>query len=153
MSPEAIVETISFGTPTGSARIAAVAIAVFPDPPAARTPWQRPSSNSRRTTTGAAAHIASTAGPRSVSAGEVEPARGGQLLARTSGSHARWPLRADVDERATATPGLAEPVAEERELLPLGVERADEDDGRRTRGVRLAAVGSRRSRSGWLGTP
>ena len=33
--PEAIVETISFGTPTGSARIASAAIAVPPDPPSA----------------------------------------------------------------------------------------------------------------------
>ena len=50
-----------------------VAIAVLPDPPAARTPWQRPSSKSRRTTSGAAAHIASTAAPRSVRAPRSNP--------------------------------------------------------------------------------
>ena len=44
VSPAATVETISLGTPTGSARIALVAIAVLPDPPAASTPSQRPSS-------------------------------------------------------------------------------------------------------------
>jgi gamma-glutamyltranspeptidase len=47
--PAATVETISFGTPTGSACIALVAIAVLPEPPAASTPSQRPSSCSRRT--------------------------------------------------------------------------------------------------------
>jgi hypothetical protein len=31
--PEARVETISFGTPTGSARIASVTMAVLPEPP------------------------------------------------------------------------------------------------------------------------
>ena len=36
VSPEASVETISFGTPTGSARIARVAIAEPPEPPSAR---------------------------------------------------------------------------------------------------------------------
>ena len=43
VSPDAIVESINFGTPTGSARMALVAIAVPPDPPAARMPSNRPS--------------------------------------------------------------------------------------------------------------
>ena len=98
MSPEAIVDTTSLGTPTGSARMAAVAIAVLPEPPAASTPWQRPSSNSRRTTTGAAAHIACDGRAAVGQRGEVEPARGGHLLARHVGRRARRPLRADVDQ-------------------------------------------------------
>ena len=44
MSPAAMVDTTSLGTPTGSARMAAVAIAVLPEPPAASTAEQRPSS-------------------------------------------------------------------------------------------------------------
>ena len=47
VSPAAIVETISFGTPTGSARIACVAIEVPPEPPSAGR-VERPSSCSRR---------------------------------------------------------------------------------------------------------
>jgi hypothetical protein len=37
-SPDATVETISFGTPTGSARIAGATMAVPPEPPAESTP-------------------------------------------------------------------------------------------------------------------
>ena len=61
MSPAAIVETISFGTPTGSARIAAVAIAVLPEPPAPSTPSIRPSACSRRASAAAASAIVPTA--------------------------------------------------------------------------------------------
>ncbi len=43
VSPDARVETISFGTPTGSARIARVAIDEPPEPPSASTPSTRPS--------------------------------------------------------------------------------------------------------------
>ena len=50
VSPAAIVETISLGTPTGSARMASAAIDVLPEPPAASTPSQRPSAYSRSTT-------------------------------------------------------------------------------------------------------
>lgn len=38
VSPEAMVETMSLGTPTGSRRIAAVARAVPPPPPSPNTP-------------------------------------------------------------------------------------------------------------------
>ena len=44
VSPEASVETISFGTPTGSTRIACAAIEELPDPPTERIPSSRPSS-------------------------------------------------------------------------------------------------------------
>jgi hypothetical protein len=75
VSPEAIVETISFGTPMGSARIACVAIAVPPEPPSARMPSSRPSSCSRRTTASAPRAIASTAAPRSPNATSAPAAR------------------------------------------------------------------------------
>ncbi len=42
VSPEATVETSSFGTPTGSARIARAAIDEPPEPPSARMPSRRP---------------------------------------------------------------------------------------------------------------
>ena len=43
VSPDATVETSSFGTPTGSARIARAAIDEPPEPPSARMPSSRPS--------------------------------------------------------------------------------------------------------------
>jgi hypothetical protein len=42
VSPEATVETISFGTPTGSWRIAKEASAELPDPPIEATASRRP---------------------------------------------------------------------------------------------------------------
>src|SRR3954470_17586599 len=42
VSPDATVETMSFGTPTGSSRIAAAAIEDPPEPPTAATPLARP---------------------------------------------------------------------------------------------------------------
>ena len=41
VSPDATVETSSFGTPTGSARIAGAAIDEPPEPPSARIPSNR----------------------------------------------------------------------------------------------------------------
>ena len=65
MSPADIVDTISFGTPTGNARIAAVAIAVFPDPPAPSTPSIAPAAWRRLASLAAPSAIARTAPPRS----------------------------------------------------------------------------------------
>lgn len=42
VSPDAMVDTITLGTPTGSLRMPAVAIAVPPDPPMEKTPSKRP---------------------------------------------------------------------------------------------------------------
>ncbi len=63
--PEASVETISFGTPTGSVRIAAVIIAVPPPPPRPSTASMRPSRCRAGTSAQAPRSIASMAGPRS----------------------------------------------------------------------------------------
>ena len=63
--PDAIVDTISFGTPTGSVRIAAVIIAVPPPPPSPSTPSNRPAAKSAGTSAHAPRCIVSTALPRS----------------------------------------------------------------------------------------
>ena len=42
VSPDAMVDTITLGTPTGSLRMPAVAIAVPPEPPMEKTPSKRP---------------------------------------------------------------------------------------------------------------
>ena len=61
-SPEATVETMSLGTPTGKARMAGVTMAVAPEPPAPMMPaipdW-------RRTHLSNAAVMPATAVPRS----------------------------------------------------------------------------------------
>ncbi|NBE52531.1 hypothetical protein GUY60_14065 [Streptomyces sp. YC537] len=64
-SPAAIEDTINFGMPSGSSRIARLAIDVPPLPPTARTPCTRPSACSRTTTSAAPRAIAVTATPRS----------------------------------------------------------------------------------------
>src|SRR4051794_9837856 len=65
VSPEASVETSSFGTPTGSACIAPAAIDEPPEPPSARIPSSRPSACRRPTSVSAPRHMAATAAPRS----------------------------------------------------------------------------------------
>ena len=62
VSPEAMVETITFGQPTGSARIACVAKVVPPDPPAETMP---PRSRRVATKRSKASAMAVTALPRS----------------------------------------------------------------------------------------
>ena len=57
-SPPPIVETITFGRPTGSARMAVVAIEVPPLPPIDRMPSTRPSARRRVTTAARPAAIA-----------------------------------------------------------------------------------------------
>jgi hypothetical protein len=65
--------------------------------------------------------------------GQLEPARCGHVLAPHVGRGARRSLGPDVDEQG-GDAGPLEPFAQERVLLPLGVEGADEDDGRGTHG-------------------
>ena len=60
--PDATVDTITLGTPTGRARIAGVIIAVPPDPP---IPTMPVTSSRDRTYASSAAAIAATAVPRS----------------------------------------------------------------------------------------
>src|SRR4051794_5911261 len=65
VSPDASVETISLGTPTGRSRIACAAIDELPEPPTAATPSSRPSACSRASTEAAPLPMAATAAPRS----------------------------------------------------------------------------------------
>ena len=65
VSPDASVETISFGKPAGSDRIAVVPMVVPAEPPREIRPWILPSSKSRRTTTAAPSAMAAMLLPRS----------------------------------------------------------------------------------------
>src|SRR5918998_1158484 len=65
VSPDATVETMSFGTPTGRSRIARAATDELPDPPSDSAPSTRPSPCSRRSTSAAPRPMASIAAPRS----------------------------------------------------------------------------------------
>ena len=62
--PEALGETISFGTPTGSACMAAAPSRAPSAPPRHSTPRMRPSANSRRQVARTPSAISSTAAPR-----------------------------------------------------------------------------------------
>ena len=75
MLPDATVEIISFGTPTGSARIAGVANAVAPEPPAEIRPSSLTPSlpDLPFTQVSNASAIAATAAPRSALNTPAEP--------------------------------------------------------------------------------
>ncbi len=130
VSPEASVETISFGTPTGRPRIACAAIDELPEPPTERMPSSRPSACKRRTISAAPRPIASTAAPRSPasrSAADVGPGGGRDLLLAHVGLRQRLE-HARVDQHDVHAL-LAQPRAQVVVLLALRVERAEQDDG------------------------
>ena len=62
--PDALGETISFGTPTGSACIPAAPSSAPSAPPRQSAPSSRPSDQSDRSTARTPAHMPSTAAPR-----------------------------------------------------------------------------------------
>ena len=62
--PDALGETISFGTPTGSACMAAAPSSAPSAPPRHSTPCTRPAPYSRRTTARTPSSISWTAAPR-----------------------------------------------------------------------------------------
>ena len=64
-SPDAIVDTISFGSPIGKSRTARAAIEDPPLPPTASTASTRPAASSSAATTAAPSPISVTAAPRS----------------------------------------------------------------------------------------
>ena len=135
--PEASVDTISLGTPTGSVRIAAVIIAVPPPPPRPSTASMRPSRCSAGTSAQAPRSMASMAGPRSraarSAARSAPPARATSAagMSAANGGSPRTP-RSITSVR---TPRCLQPFAHEGVLRALGVERAGEQD-RRHRGQR-----------------
>ena len=133
VSPEATVETMSFGTPTGRSRIACAAIDELPEPPTAAAPSRRPSACSRASTAAAPRPMASTAAPRSAGADElgvVGAAGARDLLARRRRASTCGSPSTPASTRSDVDAGLAEAVAQEAVLDALRVQRADEDDGR-----------------------
>ena len=142
VSPEATVETISFGTPTGSRRIASVASAVPPVPPSAPIASNRPSACSRDTISAAPRPIASIAAARSPAAASTctsAPAAAATSWRVTSGSVSGSPRIPRVDEQHIHA-ARRDPVAQKRVLAALRVQRPDRTTvGRRSRASLVAA--------------
>ncbi len=92
--PDALGETISFGTPTGRACMAAAPSRAPSAPPRHSTPRMRPSANSRTQVARTPPAISSTAAPR-------EPAR------RTSAS--AWPPARATSSRVTSAAHAGSP--------------------------------------------
>jgi hypothetical protein len=89
VSPEARVETISFGTPTGSARMPVVTTDEPPEPPMPSTPSSLPSSCSCSSSAAAPRPMAVVAAPRSpasASASTSSPAAPATSAREMSGS-------------------------------------------------------------------
>ena len=131
--PLALGDTSSFGTPTGSACIAAAPSSAPSAPPRHSTPCTRPSAN-RRTTSARTPSThqrhgrAARAGARCTSAERVAAGRGHLLAGRC---RPRTPARRGCRESITtaSTPQRLQPLAHVRDLVALGVERADQGDG------------------------
>ncbi len=106
VSPEATVETISFGTPIGNSRIAWVTSAEPPDPPRPPIASRRPSAWSRFTISAAPRAIVSTAAPRSparASSPTSAPAAAATSSRGTSGEASGSPT-IPASTRTTSTP-------------------------------------------------
>ena len=132
VSPEAAVETISFGTPIGSRCIACVASAVPPVPPSAPIASKpalgmEPQHDLRR----AAGHRLDRRAPvaRVRERLDVRACRGRHLLAGHVGLGERLAEDARVDQQHIH-PALADAVAEVGVLLALRVQRPDQEDRR-----------------------
>ena len=129
--PDALGETISFGTPTGSACMAAAPSSAPSAPPRHSTPCTRPSAYSRSTTARTPSSISCTAAPREpASRIVVEPVPGGarDLLARDVGRAAVGLAEDPGVDHDRARAERAQPVADVGDLGPLGVEGADQRD-------------------------
>ncbi len=123
--------SITFGTPSGSARIAAVPMVVPAEPPSASTPDSSPRAYASRASRAAPSAALVTASPRSACLPHGLERRPRQLedaLARDVGGDCRAAERADVDERHGDAPRRQQ-VADEGGLAALGVERREEEDG------------------------
>ena len=146
VSPEATVETISFGTPTGRPRIAMPAIDELPEPPTETIPSSRPSACSFLTTSAAPRAMASTAAPRSpasASAPASAPAAAATSWRDTSGARSLRLEHARVDDQACRRPARAAARARYAYSWPFV-----SSVPRRT----TVAISSRRSTSGaWIG--
>ena len=130
--PDASVLTITFGTPSGSARIAAVAMVVPADPPRPRTPDTSPRAYASRASLAAPAAAFVTASPRSALLPHRFDRRLRQLedpLSRHIGRGRGGPERADIDEGHGDAPRRQE-RANEVGFAAFRVERGEEEDGR-----------------------
>ena len=106
VSPEATVETISFGTPMGSLRIACVTSADPPEPPRPPIASSLPSTWRRSTISAAPRAIVSTAAPRSPAAARdatSAPAAAATSSRVTSGAASGSPTM-PASTRITSTP-------------------------------------------------
>ena len=124
---DATVDTISFGTPTGSARMAGVTSAVPPDPPAPMMPASSPAWAT--TYLVSASDIAATASPRSGRPdrlGAVGMVRGDVVGGDVGGRHVSG--GADVDEDRLRAGG-ADDVGDVLEFGVFGVTRPDDEHG------------------------
>ena len=136
VSPRRRVETISFGTPTGSARIACAAIDELPEPPtAAGSRRAGPPRAAAATISAAPRPIASTAAPRSPASRERGDVRAGR--ARRPPRAGRRPRRAARRRRrrrgAPRRRARAAARAGSRTPCPL-VSSVPSEDDRRHRG-------------------
>ena len=129
--PEAIVETMTFGTPTGSVRIAAVIIVVPPPPPRPSTPSKRclrvPHGQQRRGATLHRVHCRAAVATRSQRR-EIDAASAGHVVCRDIGSDLWCAEHTEVDQQCAVTTRL-DGVADEPVFVALGVERAEQEDG------------------------
>ncbi len=91
VSPDPTVDTISFGTPTGSRCIACVTSDVPPVPPMPTTPSSRPSRCSRSTMAAAPRDMVSTAAPRSPAAASSSTSAPAARATSRRGTSARSP--------------------------------------------------------------
>ena len=124
--------TITFGTPSGSARIAAVAIVVPADPPRPRMPDTSPRAYASRASLAAPAAAFVTALATVGSLPHRFDRRLRQLedpLARHIGRDRGRAESADVDEGHGDAPRRQE-CAHEVGLAPFRVERGEEENGR-----------------------
>ena len=131
--PTRRVETISFGTPTGSARIARAAIDEPPEPPSARIAVEPALARAASSTT-ASAPSAIAVDRRAAVAGSGERGDVGaggarDLVARDVRLDADRLVHAGVDDQHVDAV-LEQAFAQERVLGALRVERAEEDDRR-----------------------
>ena len=136
--------TISFGTPNGNARMAAVPMVVPAEPPRPRTPSTFPWAKRSPAIRAAPRAAASTAWPRSPvfrHGFQAGPGRGEDFLAGNVGRKMRRLQNAGVENQRVDS-GLSQQVADELHFDALGVQRADQQDGhvrilRRSSGVQM----------------
>ena len=129
--PEASVLSMTLGTPSGSARIAAVAMVVPADPPRPSTPASSPRAYASRASLAAPAAACVTASPRSALLPHRVERRSRELedaLAGNVGRDGGRAERADIDQGHADAP-RREQAADEVGLAAFRVECGEEEHG------------------------